>query len=82
MTHQHQKHTERNPASISADFPLMDCKAVANLIGLSPRTLEGFRVRGGGPKFVKISGRTIRYRMADVRTWVEQRIVANTSEEL
>ena len=34
-------------------------------LGLSIRTLEGWRLRGDGPKWIKV-GRTVRYRIADV----------------
>jgi len=52
----------------------------ADYIGHSVRALQNWRVRGGGPKFVKISGRSIRYRRCDLNTWIEARLVRNTSE--
>ena len=42
----------------------------AELLGISERTLQAWRVHGGGPAFVRI-GRTIRYRRQDVLDWIE-----------
>lgn len=52
----------------------------ANLLGLSIRTLQNWRVRGGGPRFVRISSRCIRYRITDIEEWIAARTCANTSE--
>lgn len=52
----------------------------AELLGFSYRTLQGWRVRGGGPKFCKISQRAIRYRVGDLLEWIEENTFHNTSE--
>lgn len=52
----------------------------ARLLNLTPRALQAWRLRGGGPLFVRISGRAIRYRPSDLRAWIEQRIRASTSD--
>lgn len=44
---------------------LMTTKQAAEMLGLSPRTLENWRVRGDGPGFVKV-GRAVRYSMSDL----------------
>lgn len=54
----------------------------ADYIGHSVRALQNWRVRGGGPKFVRISGRSIRYRRCDLNAWIEARLVRNTSESI
>ena len=41
---------------------LVNENVAAKYLGLSPRTLQNWRVRGGGPLFVRISNRSIRYR--------------------
>lgn len=43
-------------------------KQVAYMLGVSVRTLEGHRLVGIGPQFVRI-GRLVRYREADVDEW-------------
>lgn len=40
----------------------------ATYLGLSRRTLEGFRCRGGGPLFIK-AGRRCLYRQEDLDEW-------------
>jgi predicted DNA-binding transcriptional regulator AlpA len=45
----------------------------AELLGISPRTLQAWRVAGTGPKFFKI-GRTVRYRPAELDSYVRRRI--------
>lgn len=52
----------------------------ARFLGYTVRALQNWRVRGGGPKFVKVSARSIRYRRRDLITWAEARLVSNTSE--
>jgi DNA-binding transcriptional MerR regulator len=52
----------------------------ATLLGVEPRTLEAWRCRGGGPPFVQVSSRAIRYRQADLVRWIEDRVRRSTSE--
>jgi excisionase family DNA binding protein len=57
---------------------LLTQRQAANLLCLSERTLERFRLQGGGPKFVK-AGRAVRYREADLEAWIAARVVSSTS---
>ena len=52
----------------------------ASLLGLDRRTLDSWRLRGGGPRFIRISARAVRYRRADLMEWIEARVVASTSD--
>lgn len=54
----------------------------ARLLAVSPRTLEAWRVSGGGPPFVRLSRRAIRYRRVDLEAWIAERVVSSTSELL
>ena len=45
----------------------------------SPRTLETWRVRGGGPHFLKV-GRRVVYRRRDLDAWLADRERASTSD--
>jgi len=58
---------------------LLDQREAARLLKLSVRTLERLRLIGGGPCFVKC-GRSVRYRPADIESWIQQRVVSSTSE--
>ncbi len=56
-------------------------KDAARLLGFTPRFLQARRLRGGGPPFVRISQRAVRYRVSDLKRWAEARIVRNTSSK-
>ena len=54
-------------------------KQSAELLNLSPKTLETKRCRGGGPPFVSM-GRAIRYREADLHAWAAGNLRRSTSD--
>ena len=57
---------------------LLDERQAATALGLTPRTLQSWRHRGGenAIPFVRISARCIRYRPEDLREWAAGRLVA------
>lgn len=59
---------------------LLSRAEVHTQFGLTQRYLEVSAVRGDGPPMIKI-GRTVRYRVADLREWIDARKVVSTSEE-
>jgi predicted DNA-binding transcriptional regulator AlpA len=59
---------------------LIDERTAADFVGYSPRALQNWRLRGGGPRFVRVSARSIRYRRRDLIQWAEQRLRSNTSD--
>jgi len=59
---------------------LINEKAAAAFLGYSVRALQNWRYRGGGPKFVKISQRSVRYRRKELIQWAEENIVSSTAE--
>lgn len=67
-------HSKRDPSGL-----LREAEA-ARRIGVSVRTLQAWRQRGGGPRYVKISSRAIRYRPSDLDLWIEDRICKSTAE--
>lgn len=52
----------------------------ASMLNYSIYALRNWRVRGGGPQFVKVSKRSIRYRRRDLKSWSVERLRNNTSE--
>lgn len=58
---------------------LINEQKAAEFLGYTVRALQNWRVRGGGPKFVKVSSRSIRYRRRELIAWAESLLVANTS---
>jgi len=61
---------------------LVDEKVAAQFLCYSVRALQNWRSRGGGPKFIKVSARSVRYRRRDLLDWIEARTVANTSQPI
>lgn len=61
-------------------IPLLNEKQAADFLGLKPRTLQAWRWAGGGPKYVRLSARAVRYRQSDLDDYVAARIASNTSE--
>lgn len=58
---------------------LLNRNEVENLFGLPKRFLEVSATRGDGPPMVRL-GRLVRYRVADIREWIDEaRVVSNTS---
>lgn len=55
-------------------------KQAAKLLNLSPKTLQKYRIIGGGPRFVHVSARCVRYRLVDLREWQESRLRESTSD--
>jgi len=52
----------------------------ALFLGLSVRTLQQWRVSGGGPRYTKL-GRAVRYSPSDINAFVNAGARAHTSEE-
>ena len=51
---------------------MRDTQSAAERIGLRPKTLENWRVKGIGPPFYKIGGRVV-YADADLDAWLTAR---------
>ncbi len=49
---------------------LLDSRAVSELLGVKPSTLAQWRLNGGGPPFVKLGARCVRYRPEVVAAWI------------
>lgn len=50
----------------------------STLLGHPIRTLQAWRYRGGGPRFIKAS-RSVRYRRRDLIAWMDAATVEHTS---
>jgi len=61
---------------------LLNEKQAASILCYTQRALQNWRVRGGGPRYVKVSARSIRYRRRDLTSWVEKRLRAHTSQSI
>jgi predicted DNA-binding transcriptional regulator AlpA len=61
---------------------LMNETQAADILCYSVRALQNWRHRGGGPRLVKVSARSVRYRHSDLILWIESRTVSNTSQHI
>ena len=61
---------------------LLFTSEAAFLLGLSPRTLETLRLKGGGPPYISVTKKAVRYRRSDLDQWIESRCRKSTSDAL
>jgi len=59
---------------------LMTEKQAACFLCYSQRALQNWRVRGGGPEYVKVNGNSVRYQIRDLTTWIDARKQKHTSQ--
>lgn len=74
-----------NERPISAADPaylngLINEREASAFLGYTTRALQNWRQRGGGPLYVRVSGRSIRYRRRDLVVWIEARLKTSTSQ--
>ena len=60
---------------------LLKTNEAALYLGLSESLLNKLRLTGGGPVFVRLAGRAIRYRRVDLDAWVQASVMASTSQQ-
>ena len=60
---------------------LIDEKAAANFLGMTDRFMQHRRQQGGGPRYVAVSSRCIRYRRHDLKIWADERVRVSTSDD-
>jgi hypothetical protein len=58
---------------------LLNQKLAALYLGVSVRTMEGWRLRGGGPLYSKL-GSCVRYRLGDLDAFVDGQTRSHTSQ--
>lgn len=69
-------------AEVDANYwlSLIDEKEAADFLHVTTRTVQNLRQRGGGPRFMRLSARCIRYTRAHLRSWAEEHVRASTSD--
>ena len=60
---------------------VMTEKQAADYVQLTPRCFQAYRYKGGGPQYVRISSRCVRYRLEDLEAWLADRLASSTSQE-
>ena len=72
MTTKYPKTIPLSPDEFKANRFVTEAGAAA-LLGVSHMTLRRMDLRGEGPPRLKLSDRMVRYRLADIEAWVEER---------
>jgi hypothetical protein len=67
-------------AELAAAGCLLTANEAAEYLRVSPKTLEGWRTRGGGPRFIQLRTRAIRYRIDDLNVFIAQGVRISTSD--
>ena len=72
----------KKPARIQPDAADRLCSPAetAELLGIAPQTMAHWRVRGCGPRYLLLNRRCVRYRLSDIRAWLESRTQESTAE--
>jgi len=52
---------------------LLDVREAAELLGISPRTLDGYRSKGVGPNYFR-DRKKIKYRLQDIEAYIAENI--------
>ncbi|MFH1531827.1 MAG: helix-turn-helix domain-containing protein [Pseudomonadota bacterium] len=63
---------------------LISSKQAAAALGIRLQTLRTWRMRGSGPRYVRMGGNRlgrVAYRPEDVSAWIEAHLAGSTSEE-
>lgn len=59
---------------------LLSSDQASEWLGLSKSTLAKMRLRGDGPKYIKLGPRRVAYRKLDLEIWVAERSFRSTSQ--
>jgi predicted DNA-binding transcriptional regulator AlpA len=60
----------------------LDERAAAQLLKVSPRTMQRWRAGGGGPRFIRAGARRVLYTVAEIERWAAARTFAHRAAEL
>jgi predicted DNA-binding transcriptional regulator AlpA len=69
----------RKSHPMEGSITMMNEQQASEMLGLSVRTLQAWRIRGEGPQFRKL-GRRVGYTMGDLKSWVDGNIFNSTTE--
>ena len=64
----------------AASFHLINEADAAKRLSLSRRTLQQFRLTGGGPAYVQLGARRIAYELPALEAWARARTYSSTSD--
>jgi DNA-binding transcriptional MerR regulator len=62
------------------NLTLLNEREIARRLGVSPHALRYWRAHGGGPPWVRVGKRLVRYDVFKLRKWIERQAVRDDSE--
>jgi predicted DNA-binding transcriptional regulator AlpA len=65
----------------SPDFRVLTETEAAKVLGISPRSLQQYRLDGKGPPYIQIMDRRIGYDREEVKAWAKARTRRSTSDK-
>ncbi len=60
--------------------PLLTPAEAGAQLGLTPGALAQLRYTGGGPLFIKLTAKAVRYRQSDLDAWIASKARESTRE--
>lgn len=75
-----KKISEQSETHFRFLFSLLREQEAADFLGLSVRTLQGYRLKGQGARFIKLTAGAVRYRLIDLIDWTELNARKSTSD--
>ena len=60
------------PARVQLPDKPLTTKQFAEFVDISHRTAEDWRLRGVGPRYIRICGNRVRYLPEDILAWMER----------
>ena len=74
-------HRDRAADDSISSTPMLDQEEAARFLHVQPRTLESWRQRRIGPRFVRYSMRCVRYRQQDLQVWLDSQAIESESPD-
>lgn len=75
-----ERHSARDADALLRKDVMMTEQDAAKYLAVTAKCLQSWRLRGGGPVFLKYSGRCVRYRLSDLNAWLTERMRTSTSD--
>ena len=60
--------------------PLLTPAEAGEQLGLTPAALAQLRYTGGGPCFIKLTAKAVRYRQSDLDAWIAAKVRTSTRD--